>query len=549
MDYSKHLTSSVTTPQTSAIPGREADMTANRSGGVTFVVDKWTALHRFLILGSEGGSYYATEKALTLESVKSLQECLVEDGLRVVREIVEISDSGRAVKNDPAIFALSLCLRYTCDPAGYRNGTDASVAIRQAARDAVPKVCRTATHMFTLAQALKPFGGWSRVVRGAFAGWYNSKTDSSLAYQLIKYQQRGGWAHRDVLLRARVKPTSEVHKTLYHWVTQGWDTVGDEPHPEEALRQVWAFERAQLATTSKEIVGLITDYNLPRECIPTQYLNSPDVWVALLQKMQLTAMIRNLGKMSSLGLLTNSSAETKKICATLNDEVQLKRARIHPMMVLNAQRIYAKGHGLKGNLTWQPCPKITDALDDAFYKAFDYVEPTGKRICLGLDISGSMFGASCAGMQGLTAGEATAAIAMTIMRTEENWETMAFATEFQALNISPKQRLDDVIKSMRRVRMGRTDCSVPFTWAKDKQREFDAFVVMTDNETYAGRIHPSQALKKYREASGISARSAVLAFSSNKFTIADPLDPGMMDMAGLDASIPAILSNFIAGKL
>jgi hypothetical protein len=46
-------------------------------------------------------------------------------------------------------------------------------------------------------------------------------------------------------------------------------------------------------------VKLITDFDLPREAIPTQWLNEVAVWDALLQRMPMTAMVRNLGKMTS----------------------------------------------------------------------------------------------------------------------------------------------------------------------------------------------------------------------------------------------------------
>jgi 60 kDa SS-A/Ro ribonucleoprotein len=50
-------------------------------------------------------------------------------------------------------------------------------------------------------------------------------------------------------------------------------------------------------------VKLINAFDLPREAIPTQWLNEVVVWEALLERMPMTAMIRNLGKMTSLGLL------------------------------------------------------------------------------------------------------------------------------------------------------------------------------------------------------------------------------------------------------
>lgn len=35
-----------------------------------------------------------------------------------------------------------------------------------------------------------------------------------------------------------------------------------------------------------------------------------------------------------------------------------------------------------------------------------------------------------------------------------------------------------------------TDCSLPMVWAEKNQVVADAFIVLTDNETYSGRMHP-----------------------------------------------------------
>lgn len=48
------------TPQTQPIPGK--DMVKMRSGGYGFKVGDWEQLRRFLILGTIGGTYYASEK-------------------------------------------------------------------------------------------------------------------------------------------------------------------------------------------------------------------------------------------------------------------------------------------------------------------------------------------------------------------------------------------------------------------------------------------------------------------------------------------------------
>lgn len=84
----------------------------------------------------------------------------------------------------------------------------------------------------------------------------------------------------------------------------------------------------------------------------------------------MTAMIRNLNKMTSVGLLTADSSETDHVCEKLRNEGLLKSARIHPFNVLVALKTYVDGHGDKGRLTWEPIESVVEALEAAFYLAF-----------------------------------------------------------------------------------------------------------------------------------------------------------------------------------
>ena len=70
------------TPQGLPIPGR--DMVGNNAGGFVFKLDEWKQLERFLILGSEGGTFYVSERKLTAENANHVLLLLKKDGLRVV---------------------------------------------------------------------------------------------------------------------------------------------------------------------------------------------------------------------------------------------------------------------------------------------------------------------------------------------------------------------------------------------------------------------------------------------------------------------------------
>lgn len=97
--------------------------------------------------------------------------------------------------------------------------------------------------------------------------------------------------------------------------------------------------------------------------------------------------------------------------------------------------------------------------------------------------------------------------------------------------------------------MGGTDCAQPMLYAKEKNKKVDVFIVYTDCETWAGQVHPDEALRQYRKHSGIDAKLIVVAMTSNGFTLADPNDAGMLDIAGFDSNAPEVMRQFVLGKI
>ena len=216
--------------------------------------------------------------------------------------------------------------------------------------------------------------------------------------------------------------------------------------------------------------------------------------------------------------------------------------------MLSALHTYAQGKGARGNLKWEPVREIVDALDRAFYLAFRSVQSTGKRLVLALDVSGSMASGVIAGVPGLTPRVASAALALVTAAVEKQYTIMAFQAQLVPLDVSPRQRLDQVVGRISNMSFGQTDCAQPMLWALKHQVKADAFVIYTDSETWHGNIHPVQALQQYRRAMGIAAKLIVVAMTANNFSIADPNDAGMLDVVGFDLATPQVMSDFIVEK-
>jgi 60 kDa SS-A/Ro ribonucleoprotein len=555
--YLKHFTA-LFTPQSEKA---RADQVVNDAGGFVFELDKWARLDRWLVLGVEGATYYASEQKLTRENALSLLECLSENGPRTVARIVEISTAGRAPKNDPAIFALAIA-------AGHEDP-----ATRKAALDALPKVCRFGTDLFHFVRDVEGFRKWGRGLRRAVAAWYNVKPADKVAYQAIKYQQRDGWSHKDLLRLSHPTAPTPEHDALYRWITGGLEGLSRESargkaiSPAELPAMIRGFESLRASTNRKQVIALIREHRFTHEMLLSEWKNDPEIWEALLEEMPQTALIRNLGKMTAIGLLAPMSEASRKVARQLTDAGRLQRARVHPIALLSALKVYEQGHGERAQrranaLSWSPDRQIVDALNDAFYLAFKGVPPTGKNHLLALDVSGSMTSGAIAGIPGLTPRVASAAMAMVTARVEPEFAVVGFTAAVKGyggqwgggdvgltpLPISPKQRLDDVLKLVDGLPFGGTDCSMPMIWATKNRIVVDTFVIYTDNETWAGKVHPFQALREYRQKMGRPAKLIVVGMTATGFSIADPKDPGMLDVVGFDSAAPQVMADFTRGK-
>lgn len=537
MSYAKDVQTK-STPQTEPIRGK--DQIQNRAGGYGFKLDDWGRLDRFLILGHEGGTYYATQKAISLETVDCLDRCLAEDAERTVQTIIDVSLSGRAPKNGPCIFALAY--------VSVKGGPAATQAL-----SSLKSVCRIGTHLFDFLNDRKTLGGgWGRGFMQHCGAWYD-RTPDKLAMQVTKYAQRNGWSHRDVLRKCHFHSSDAAVANILMYVAQHdkWVETKNVGDTDEFL--VAVDEAKDESTSEKRLLELINDYGLVREHLATQHLNRVPVWEALLNKMPLTAMIRNLGKMTSIGLTVPLSDATAKVLAALADEEALKAQRVHPISLLIALKQYSNGGGLRGKLTWTTNTQIVAGLDDAFYAAFDLIEPTGQKHLLGIDISSSM-SCRCSATEILSCAEAAAAMAMVAFRTEPQAYAFGFAHQFRDLGITPKDALGDVLAKTRSMNFGGTDCALPMRFAREQGLEVDVFCIYTDNETWAGggwgarsnsSGHVCQELDAYRQTTGRAAKLAVFGLAQTDFTVADPNDPGQMDFVGFDATAPTLLADFI----
>jgi len=527
----------VATPQTERTPGR-TDEVKNNAGGFVFKVDEKSRLERFLILGTDKGTYYVGEQKLTGENVTFLKELVRKNERLVVDTAVDVSVNGRALKNSPALFALATVMS---------EGQDKAYA-----RAAVQKVARTSTHLYEYGDYIESLGGWGRAKRQSISEWYESKDASDLSYQAVKYRQRNGWTHRDLF---RLSHPKGVDRYVGDFI------LGKESEAVATFNgpdYIAGFNVLKSAQTVKDVLTALEQFPyMPWEAIPTQFLKEQKVWKTLFYQGQLRgqALVRNVTRLARMGAF-DDMVFAADYAARLADAEMIRKTRLHPINFLNAVVVHQEGQvdrrnqgywSTGRNKDWKSNGKIVDALNEGFHLAFKTVEPANKRTLVATDVSGSMT-QNAIGLD-LSCAQVSAAVSMTVARTEPYSDIVGFATDIRDLGITAKSSLTDAMRKVQSYNFGGTDAAAAIKYADRQGIQVDTFVVITDNETWGGSQKPFQALKQYRQKTGIDARLAVLGVASTDFTIADPTDRGMMDFVGFDSNAPKALADFSAGRI
>ena len=258
--------------------------------------------------------------------------------------------------------------------------------------------------------------------------------------------------------------------------------------------------------------------------LPDAALRERDVWAALIANgMPQTALMRQLPRLTRLGVLDQLGCHRGVVAAQLADRERLIRARVHPVNVLVALRTYASPATASAAAPpGRRCRRSPTRWTPRSTPRSPPLTPAGKRTMCALDVSGSMTQAA-AGLP-VSCREATAALALVTAATEPQTLITGFTSGrrgsyesgISTLGISPRQRLDDAIRAVSGLPFGGTDCALPMLWAAQNGVEIDTFEIMTDSETWAGQIHPHQALEQYRQKTGIPARMAVVAMHADR---------------------------------
>lgn len=486
----------------------------------------------------------------------------------------------------------------------YIMAVNYGLAAKQYAAKAAYEINRQSSMLFESISNIDVQRGWGPIVHKIVENFYLGLSNTDLAQQLIKYGNRQGWSHKDLL--RKVKPITthtskrarglngqplvmsqvlkkenlwvhepvavpdEERSKLFAWAVDKFDafesvtpsTEKDERgYIKDPLSKIWAADALTHAKDAKEVAQIVYDYQMPREAVEranTKWLKTPVVWEALLDKMPGVAMVRNLRNMAEVGLLTPLSDAEKLISSRLANTKFM--GRVHPIQIMQAAVGYdasimslskagseqrsRKGESTKPYIVSQV---VMNALNTALSNSYSNVVPTNKNFMTAIDISGSMYWHLLENFFPFYPGEAAAMMALIWAQIEPYYFSTVFATDIQPINISKNSSIGDVLRELNKFGMGRTNIELPVKYAMDNNIKVDAFISITDGQVNSGN-HVFQTIRQYRDKMGIPAKFIMVAMEADKLTVADPKDPLMLDVVGCSADTQSIVSNYIRGE-
>jgi 60 kDa SS-A/Ro ribonucleoprotein len=492
----------------------------NHCGGPCTFINRQERFQRFLILGSES-SYYCPSATLKGETIECINElCEQELGADImILTILKLDKERRVPKHSHILFAMAAMCNHSEEMR------------RRVYEELLIPCCRTISHLFEFFSYINHIS-WGRHAKKWLNQWLTRFTPREFAYQVTKYRNRKGFKPAD-LLRLLHPVETGSRNNVYKYCLDQWEFDEDDLELSTYLANV---DIARYSTLLEDVIPAVLKHQLTWEHIgQQQLLKEPSLWeIFLISHMPFQAVLKNICRMLECGVRQDY------IIHYLTNTELMEKTKMHPIQFLLALHMVAHSPDLaKEN------HRLVMHLERCFTDAFQFVTPSQARLLVGVDVSASMDGSTCVGARSLTAREAACAFAMVLKRTEPYVKIMAFSDTLVPFQITEEDRLTNIIEKARQIPFGGTDCSLPIQYAIENKLIVDAFVVITDNETNYGRVHPKVLLERYRSSINPMAKMVVLSTASTNVSIADPTTNYMLDIAGFDASVFDVMRDFL----
>lgn len=295
-----------------------------------------------------------------------------------------------------------------------------------------------------------------------------------------------------------------------------------------------------------------------------------NIWRSLIPCIPGHALIHHTGFLTNLGVLKAEESselmtETLKsfrlnldefirpaAVAPPTDRSYTTQRPVHPCTIHLALLQYKEGRTANSDhLSWTPVQQVADILQDALKAAYDCTPGLqSRKMCVAIDVSGSMKAKVNGTKYGIECRTAAASIAFALAKTGNSIDIVMFSKKGCKVLDSSDTDFNNFLSKIKETSLGEfqdSDCTEPLKWAiKQNKTDIEAFVVFTVNENVKEVNEPVEGLQRYRNDFGkANTKMIICTMNVTRYTATDRADPYMLDICGCDANLPLLIQEFV----
>ncbi|CAG5096975.1 Similar to ro60: 60 kDa SS-A/Ro ribonucleoprotein (Xenopus laevis) [Cotesia congregata] len=533
-----------------------------------------TRFVRYLYIGKEYPVYYSgtwtNQNHFTMAKVTSIVELAADKDTELfpITKIKQLLESGSVPKPETLIFSLAVCARQ-----------EKSEKLRQAAYNFISEECKNPEQFMLFIeyasqlskQSSIPKHGYGHGWRSMVNKWYLSHDVKNLAECVTKYKSRHGWKHKDIIKLSHpvTKGLGPDMQAVFKYIMFGLDKAklefGNETKAIEILHFIERVDNFRQCEDAIRAAGLIRTCNYKLDHVHASLIDSPEVWEALIESMDLPTLVENLQRIHNLGLLIPTSQLTEKILSAITNKDQILRSKIRPAVILMAVKTYedpdkipvftkrklGRKNKLKHRQLPNPDKRIIDALYSALNISFANIEPTGLRVLITVSTESwkkkQITHVSVDTFKPWVL-EAACIIALGLLRSEDKVTVSAF-TATEGLNARPvhldKNATYQEAYEKMRVRVNvPPNLGKPILWAAHHRRKYDVFINVVDKmrEKYD---FTSRAMDLYKKKMNLpNTRLVNWVVGTTSTYMESKYVNDVLTVCGFDVHVPKVIEAF-----
>ena len=425
----------------SALPVK-ATNTVNNAGGVAYSLSDKAALAQLAMTGCFNGTYYVTDQ----DQLKKTLELANKLDPKYVAKLAVYARQKGLMKDMPAVLAAVVAGK---DSELLSKIFDRVIDNPKMLRNFVQVIRSGVTGRKSLGTRPK------KLVQD----YLNSLTDD----QLFKADVGNDPSLQDIVKLVHPKPANKQRSALYGYLLD----------KEYNKRDLCAIAK-NYESFKKDMTGEIPD--VPFQML-TQLPLTDAHWKQIAENATWTQTRMNLNTFARHGVF-NDAALVKAVATKLQDENQIKRAKVFPYQLFSAFK----------NVEGTVPTKVTVALQQAAEVALGNIPEFNGKVFVLVDTSGSM-SSPVTGHRGsvttkIRCIDVASLMASAIMRKNLDTEVIPFDTQVHSHKLNPMDSIMTNAQKLSSFGGGGTDCGAAIHYLNNKKATGDLIIMISDNESW-----------------------------------------------------------------